>query len=109
MKIITIQPANTTDGTYDVHQPVPYPFHIEVATGEVLRQEFWRGEPASIIGFQNDVDVQTVDLLWRDAVKEPQKMVGLFPVFSRDNGSMFNLTTPITSAGTSEVDDHEVP
>ena len=49
----SIQPTQdgVAFGEYDVHQSVPYPYHID-SEGNVLRQDFWRGDPSRLIGFQ---------------------------------------------------------
>lgn len=99
---ITIQPGQPGMGLeYDVRQPLPYPFHIDSATGDCVRG---RGtadldaalkRPWRLIGFQQDPDVQRVDLLleqWRD---DPQGAVGMYAVFSVGT-AFFNLTEPIT-------------
>ena len=105
--IITIQPANTVSVEYDVNLPLPYPYHVNARTGDVGRQEFWRGEPVAILGFQNDADVQTMDLLWEDAAKDPDSIVGKYVVMVNANGSIFNETRPITSV--TVWDGEEVP
>jgi len=94
-KIITLQPGNTPDGGYDVNLPLPYPYHVDAETGEVGRQEFWRGDPKSIIGFQEDPDIQFVDKMWSEVAEDPQTAVGMFPVFVDWKGKMFSLTTAI--------------
>lgn len=96
---ITIQPGNTPDGTYDVHQPMPYPYHVDVATGEIGRQEFWRGAPFKVIGFQSDAAVQKVDLFWERAVENPEQIKGMYAVLldtSESEPTIYNLTCPIT-------------
>lgn len=106
---ITIQPGNTSDGTYDVRQPLPYPYHVNAETGDVGRQDFWKGDPARVLGFQRTADRQRIDLLWEDAAKDPQQIVGMYPVLldtspgrETDEGQMYNLTVPITDVATSD-------
>lgn len=97
-KIISIQPSNTPSGEYDVHMALPYPFHIDVDTSKVLRQDMWKGNPATLIGFQQDVDVQRVDLFLADAMEtNPHRVVGMYPVFSEDNGGLYTYILPINS------------
>jgi len=86
--IRTIQPCqpDKNPGEYDVMQPVPYPYHID-ADGCVLQQDFWRGEPASLIGFQKNRDRQTVDLFFHDWTD--QDVTGMHPVFVDADGSMW--------------------
>lgn len=105
--VITIQPANSADGTYDVHEPLPYPYHVDAATGDVGRQDFWKGAPFRVLGFQKDVDVQQVDLRWEDAAADPDQIVGMFAVMldtSEEEPHMYNLTRPISSVTCTKVD-----
>lgn len=88
--IITLQPAPrtdhiTADGT-ELTQ-LPYPFHV-AADGTVQRQDFWHGNPKSVVGFAHDPSVQRVDLWWDDAVKDPQQAVGKYVVTRDDKGGM---------------------
>lgn len=93
----SIQVANTATGEYDVRQPLPYPYHID-PDGTVLRQDFWRGEPARLAGFQQHADVQHVDLLahvWlADDSEAPQ---GWFPVFIDADGGMWSHRFPVAN------------
>lgn len=89
-------------GEYDVHQPLPYPFHI-APNGNVQRQDFWRGQPLALIGFQADVDVQKVDLLtsaWFEG--EPTAAVGMFPVFAARGGQFYTDTRPVARVEASD-------
>ena len=109
MTTITIQPANTPSGEYNVNLPLPYPYHVDAATGDVGRQEFWKGEPAAVLGFQNDPDVQIIDLLWADAAKHPEDIVGKYVVTANADGGIYNETRPITSVHVNEEAASEVP
>lgn len=97
-KNISLQPANTPTGEYDVSKPLPYPFHIDAETGEVGRQDFWRGDPLRLLGFQNDADIQRVDVHFPDFAADPDVAVGKFPVFVRADGSIYSMTNPVKSA-----------
>lgn len=92
----SIQVANSEDGTYDVRKPLPYPFHIE-DDGSVARQDFWRGEPARLAGFQRTeeqhVDVFAADWLADDSID----VTGMFPVFIDADGGMWNHAMPVMS------------
>lgn len=94
--MIRIQPANTLTGEYDVHRPQPYPYFIE-PNGDVARQDVWQGDPAALIGFQRREDVQTVDLTNEEFQADPQRAVGMFPVFVTAGGVLFVYTLPINS------------
>jgi hypothetical protein len=68
-------------GEYDVMIPVPYPINIDT-DGSVLNQDFWRGDPFRLIGFQKDRDIQHIDVPmseWMD--NDPDSIVGMYPVF----------------------------
>ena len=112
---VTLHIANTATGEYDVHRPLPYPFHLD-ADGNVLRQEFWRGEPVKLLGFQYSPDAQEIGLLAEDwlptaasyhssNVVGPTAVVGLWPVFLDADGSIWSHVYPVdgvTRAGESE-------
>jgi hypothetical protein len=90
MKIITLQPSPVTDnlwagadGSLVEGTKLPYPFHVN-ESGDVQRQDFWRGDPKAVIGFQDDPNVQKVDLWWDDVVADPQLAVGKYPVMVQD-------------------------
>ncbi len=104
MKIITVQPSPvvdhiTPDGTELTR--LPYPYHV-AEDGSVQRQDFWRGEPSAIVGFQRRVDVQSVDLYWEDAWKDPQKAVGMYPVLA-ERGTFATLQIAVESMTETEV------
>jgi hypothetical protein len=101
-KIISIQPANTETGVIDVTKARPYPYHIEAETGNVGRQDFWKGDPLRLMGFQDDANVQHVDVLYREFAADPQVSVGKFPVFMRADGSMYSMTLPVDSVTVSD-------
>lgn len=106
MSTITLQPGNTADGTYDVHQPLPYPYHVDAETGLVGRQEFWKGAPFRVLGFQREATRQQVDLWWIDVPADPDQVVGMYPVLldtSSGEGEIYNLTVPITRVTIQEV------
>lgn len=102
---ITIQPAEFIDnvwvgktGKIVEGKKMPYPFHIDASTGDVLHQDFWQGDPYRCIGFQSRVDVQHVDLWWPDAAADPSKIEGMYAVFVKERGGMYTYTLPIESA-----------
>jgi hypothetical protein len=108
-RTISIQPANTPSGAYDVNTPLPYPYHL-IVPGEVDkfdplavdRQDFWQGDPERLVGFQRG-DVQEVVLWPGDFVADPESAVGLRPVFTTTDGDMFTITNPIDSVSTHGV------
>ena len=46
MRILIIQPS-----AKDVNEKLPYPYQIDMATGNVLRQDLWKGNPRALVGF----------------------------------------------------------
>lgn len=96
MKLISIHTANTPSGDNDVRLPIPYPFHCVPETGEVTRQDFWRGSPTGIAGFQNEIEAQQIDLTWEEAVADPDRMIGMFPILLDSTDGIATWTTPVT-------------
>lgn len=62
---------------------LPYPYFI-LPDGGVDRQDFWKGDPAALIGFQDRIDVQTVNLLTERFLDAPHLALGKYPVFVTD-------------------------
>jgi hypothetical protein len=90
-----VQVANTLTGEYDVHKPLPYPFHID-DDGSVLRQDFWRGEPARLLGFQSTQE-HRVDLFaheWLATTDEAPE--GWYPVFQDSDGGIWAHAYPVS-------------
>lgn len=88
--MITLQPKERENMT------LPYPFFID-AKGKVGRQDFWKGEPYMLIGF-NPKRVTgpikgTID--FREFLKEPTKCIGMYPIFAHKNGEWFTYNDPI--------------
>jgi hypothetical protein len=48
-----------------------------------------------LVGFQQEVNVQRVQLFVDEWRKDPQSAVGMFPVFSRGPGGLFHFTMPV--------------
>jgi hypothetical protein len=103
-RIITLQPSSvvdqiTEDGTELTR--LPYPYHV-TEDGDVMGQDFWRGEPEAVIGFQRDATVQKVDLWWDDTVADPQQVVGMYPVL-RERGNLSTLLIAVESVTVAEL------
>lgn len=93
--------ANTEDGSYDVHRPLPYPFHVN-ASGDVLRNPAY--PDTRCVGFMRDpdpdrgIDGMVLFDTWADSYTDDGftiDVVGMFPAFS-DRSGMWNSTYPIT-------------
>jgi len=74
--------------TEDAHAMTkrPYPLYVD-EEGKVQNQDLWEGDPFGVIGFQNDLACQTIDLTWRDAVADPEQVVGTYLVTCDDKGN----------------------
>lgn len=100
MRKIKLQPAPFIDNIRDGHSMVemtklPYPFYVD-EDGKVDQQDFWKGDPARVIGFQRDLAVQHIDLWWKDAAQDPQKTVGMYLVTSDAQGEWGTHQTAIS-------------
>lgn len=74
MPTLTIQIGHPGAG---VGTPRPYPFHVDAQTGDINRQDFWKGRPHRVIGFVADPDAFTVDVPWAEVPADPQRVVGM--------------------------------
>jgi hypothetical protein len=92
VKKYSIQPKSSDD----VSKPQPFPYGLD-SEGYVLDQEFWKGDPYSLLGFQATAEEQRVSLFFKEFTENPQQAVGMYPVFARKGGGMYNLTLPIES------------
>lgn len=93
-----VQVANTVTGEYDPQESLPFPYHIDTA-GNVLRQDFWQGEPLRLVGFQRTKE-QRVDLLEADWDGSDQQVAGMYPVFEDADGAFWNHKFPVVSQET---------
>ena len=108
--ILSIQPGQPGEGMYyNVHKPLPYPFHVDASTGDVRVGPQTGNEAWRLIGFQPAVDTQRVDL-WREVfVVDPRKAVGMFPVFVDANGGMFSLDVPVLKVADNRPKTEPIP
>jgi hypothetical protein len=114
VKAIKIQPEIVTDNIWVDHhagpgqsplifgERQPYPFLV-TEDGFVLDQDFWRGDPERIVGFQNDEEIQRIDVWWSDVVKDPELAVGKFPVMVEKGQGLYTYTVAVESAEAVEV------
>ena len=94
-----IQPADRADGLEPYRTQRPYPFYVD-RDGFVGRQDFWQGNPFKLAGFQDRLDIQTIDLSWRDFRKDPQRAVGKYAVLVDREGK---FATNVAAVMTVEV------
>jgi hypothetical protein len=78
-----------------VSEPRLFPYRID-ADGDVLDQDMWQGDPAGLLGFQATREEQRVKLLFREFTENPQAAVGMYPVFVKQGGGLYNMTRPIS-------------
>lgn len=102
-RVLTVQPSSYTDnlwGTADGEvvegTRLPYPLHV-TQDGSVLRQDFWRGDPARVVGFAARVDVHAIDLRWEEAWAEPSRAVGMYVVVMDAKGGWATWQTAVAS------------
>lgn len=77
-RIVMIQPAMGPDFTK------PYPFYV-LADGAIDRQDFWRGDPARLIGFTDRFDVDKISLSFSQFWADPSQAEGKYAVFADTN------------------------
>ncbi|KKN18190.1 hypothetical protein LCGC14_0958260 [marine sediment metagenome] len=90
MKTITIQPKEQEDFK------LPYPFHIS-EDGSVGRQDFWKGKPQRLLGFNNKPEAGDIKLFGAEFRKNPKLAIGMYPVFKNKGGGWVTHTIPIES------------
>lgn len=67
---------------------LPYPFVI-AEDGKVEHQEFWKGDPGCLIGFQDTLANQTLGMTTDRWWADPQLAVGKYPIFVNNNGAIY--------------------
>lgn len=95
---IKLQPASFVDNMKEGHEmtKLPYPF-VADENGDIEHQDLWQGNPLKVIGFQNDLAQQQIDLWWKDAMSDPQQAVGKYLVTLDSQGDWGSHTTAIAS------------
>jgi hypothetical protein len=97
MMIYRIQPSEHTDQITEDGQELkrlPYPFYAD-EDGMVQRQDFWRGKVYKVVGFVGDLARQEVDLLWSDALKEPEQVPGMYLITITSFGDVSTHVTAV--------------
>lgn len=92
IKSITIQPAEQEDST------LPYPFHIQ-PDGKVGRQDFWRGKPLKLIGFNPKLQTGPMKgtVIFEKFWENPKLAIGKFPIMQHKNKKYYTYGIPIKS------------
>jgi hypothetical protein len=106
MKIVTLQPSAVTDQITEDGtelQQLPYPFHVR--QDGLLDGDFWRTQAVAAVGFQADSVVPRIDLLWRDAVSDPERAVGMYLVTRDAEGGWATWEIAIQAVTVTEVAD----
>ncbi|MGP5381969.1 hypothetical protein ACTXL8_07250 [Glutamicibacter arilaitensis] len=88
--LIKLQP----DYNHDGYGPIPYPFWIHPESGDVARQEFWKGSPAQLLGFTSGTDIFEVELTAAEYAQDPGRATGMFPVFVDEDSEIYTYTIP---------------
>lgn len=98
-RLFRLQPAAYADQIKDGHEMVkqPYPFYVR-DDGRVTRQDFWRGDPALVVGFARDLAVHEVSLWWESAMEDLSTTVGMYLVTANSEGTWSTHTTAIAKA-----------
>jgi hypothetical protein len=106
--IVKLQPSEhvdhlTADGTE--FTKLPYPFFVDSATGDVQRQDVWRGKPVRVLGFTRDLAAQHVDLWWQEATRgDLEDLVGLY-IVSQDKDGRIGTHQHAVKSATAEQGD----
>lgn len=91
MTVFRIQAAPYTDQLIDGHQMTRLPYPVFVTDdGSTRLAEF-----VQVIGFQKNLSANRIDLLWADAVGDPQAAVGMYLIVSDHDGDWFTFDTAV--------------
>lgn len=77
---------------------LPYPFFIDLK-GMVGRQDFWKGKPLKLIGFNPKYQSGVMDgtLILKDFLEKPKKAITMFPIFEYKDKKYYTYGLPIES------------
>ncbi len=88
-KVIKIQPKMRKDLT------LPYPYFID-DDGYVGRQDFWKGTPLKLIGFNlSDKQIDDDSITFAQFWKNPELAIGKYPIFMHQDGEWYTYKDPI--------------
>lgn len=94
VRSIRIQPESPKEDPLKM----PYPYFINEA-GEVGRQDFWKGSPLKLVGFNGAAKNETVEPACglEDFLKDPKQAIGKYPIFEHADGEWFTYKDRIAS------------
>lgn len=75
---------------------LPYPFFID-EEGMVGRQDFWKGKPKRLLGFNDTPFAGDITLHKKAFFENPKLAIGKYPVMKNKNGGWVTHQTPIES------------
>lgn len=73
---------------------VPYPFFID-EKGLVGRQDFWKGSPYQLVGFNDIPFAGNIKLTFDKFKQNIDKAIGMYPVFRNKDGTIETHTNII--------------
>lgn len=89
MKTLTIQP----NGSKNPAARLPYPWHID-ESGKVLKQDFWKGDPAELIGFAPAYDHYEIAVELKEVLEKGVEVIrDLLPIFATSAGDWATFTS----------------
>lgn len=89
--IIEIQPKELSNGT------LPYPYFINKNDGKIGRQDYWKGNPYRLIGFNDEPKAGDISLSFSQFKENPKLAINKYPVFSSKDDEWVTHTNPIES------------
>jgi hypothetical protein len=106
---LKLQEAPQTDNiTEDGHVGAKLPWPVVAdEEGTVVVPSSLLGM-AGVVGFQRDLAVMHIDLLWKDAFADPQKTVGMYLVSSNTEGNWGVSLSAVDHVEVLQLD-HELP
>jgi hypothetical protein len=87
-QMIKLQPKNLSK------KIATFPYSV-YADGSIGDQDIWQGSPLGLLGFSKEPVAGKMDFMIREFWKEPQKAVGMYPVFQDVMGRWYVEKTKI--------------
>lgn len=83
--VVTLQPQYRHNGAGEI----PRPWHIDLPSGNVRRQDIFKGDPKQLVGFTSDPAVFEVELMRGEFAEEPARAQGMYPIFVTSGGQLW--------------------